>query len=801
MGRGSLSVRLSAVLVAVLVAAALGVGYVFERGRTEAIQSHAFAHLRLHGVRAADEVERFINQVRRDALVLADTPPIQGVRRALEGGGVDAVGGSTLAQWEDRLGLIFAAFSETRPEYFELRLTLVADGGRDLVRFERGEGGPRIVAGDAMGPGSDAESCQEMDGQFLQPGEVWLSRIHLHRRRGEVRVPHRPVLHAAAAVRGAAGESFAQVVVSLDMARVFERAASFRDASESLYIANERGDFLLHPEPGRALAFEVGAPLRIADAFPQHAELISGMPPDGGAFFELNSSEGETLAYVTARTLDPDDPSRRFILVITEPTASLLHAAGVAQQRQSLLAMGVLLSLAALLVVLTVQRLTRSLRALASASALIAEGRYAAALPAAEGEEVGSLVRAFRHMVREIERREDALGELNRDLEQRVAERSEELARQHELQDLILDSIADGVVVADGEGRFLLWNRKAQQITGCAPEAIAPESWSERFGVFRDEGGEAVPVAELPLVRAMRGEAADNVELYLRHPAAAQGRWVQITARPFPGRDGRPAGGVAVLVDVTEQRALRRRLEAHRRELAEVGRLALGAGIASSAAHQLSQPLGAISSYAGALVRLHQQGRLTTEQLGDLLTRIEGLASQAGEVLDRLRGLIRRRTRAEAEVDINQVTESCLDFFRDRIEQRGVRVERRYGSELPRPIGDPIELGQMLIQLIENALEAMSETAPGERCLIVATRYDAGADTLVIEVADSGPGVSPERAAHLFEPWQTSKADALGIGLYIAKTIIETHNGRISMGVAETGGALFRIELPAEANA
>jgi C4-dicarboxylate-specific signal transduction histidine kinase len=258
---------------------------------------------------------------------------------------------------------------------------------------------------------------------------------------------------------------------------------------------------------------------------------------------------------------------------------------------------------------------------------------------------------------------------------------------------------------------------------------------------------------------------------------------------------------VAVLVDVTEQRALRRRLEAHRRELAEVGRLALGAGIASSAAHQLSQPIGALSSYAGAAVRLHQQGRLTAEQLGDLLARIEALASQAGEILDRLRSLIRRRTRPEAEVDINQVTETCLDFFKDRIEQQGVRVERRYGGELPRPIGDPIELAQMLIQLIANALEAMSETAPAERCLIVATSYDAGSQGLVIEVADSGPGVSPEHAAHLFEPWHSSKADGLGIGLYIAKTIIETYEGRISMGVAETGGALFRVELPAGAKA
>jgi two-component system sensor kinase FixL len=271
---------------------------------------------------------------------------------------------------------------------------------------------------------------------------------------------------------------------------------------------------------------------------------------------------------------------------------------------------------------------------------------------------------------------------------------------------------------------------------------------------------------------------------------------VQITARPLLDEDGAVAGGVAVLLDVTETRRLRQREASHRAELAKVGRLAIRTEIASSAAHEMSQPIAAMSNYAGAALRLHRQGRLGDGELVDLMTRIEGLAKQAGEILNRLRMLIRRQSRPLAPVDINQVAESCLDFLDERIRQQGIRVERRYGRDLPKPFGDPIELEHVLIQLVSNALEAMEGIAVAERRLSIATEHDPAAALVGIEVADTGRGVSPALADRLFEPWQTDKPDALGIGLSVAQSIIETRKGRIRMTNADTGGARFRIELP-----
>lgn len=792
----SLSLRLSAVFIAGLLASAFGVGYLFDRGRSEALAERERDHLRLHTERAADEVVQLIGQLRSDALFLAGTPPIQGIGRALAAGGYDTAGASSLDQWRKRLEQIFLSFADARPRYFQLRLIGVADHGRELVRVERSERGMRATPRDALQQKGGRYYVQEA--LALPSGAVYLSRIDLNREHGRISVPHLPTLRAVTPLHDPEGALFGVLVVNMDMGWVFARATRSLDPTESLYIADEQGEFLLHPQAGRAFAQDLGGHSRITDTFPRWSQAIAAARGGPGTFIEAPGTGLDQAAFFTERTWDPSRPERRMSFLLTEPMVLALQGMGL-MRRESLLWMGALLLLAAALVVLAVRRLTRSLTGLANASAAIAEGDYAVDLPADQGGEVGTLVRAFRHMAARVADREEALERLNRELEHRVAERTTQLERQHALQGLILEHIADGVVVADPDGRFLLWNAKAAQIVGSGPKAVPPEAWPGHFGIFRDEGGEPVPPAELPLVRAMRGETIDNVELFLRNPEGGEGRWVQVTARPLRGGNGEIAGGVAVLVDVTEQKNLRRRVDADRAELARVGRLALGAGIASSAAHELSQPIAALSNYAAAAVRLDQQGRLGMDQCRDMLTRIELLAREAGEVLNRLRALIRRRRQTPGPVDVNAVAEACLDLMGERIRRQGVRITRGYGRDLPMPICDAVELTHVMIQLVSNALEAMTEPARGEPSLSIETGYDPHMGLIHIEVGDSGPGIDPGQAEGLFEPWQTEKPDALGIGLYVARSILEQRRGAIRIGTSTAGGALFRIELPAGA--
>jgi C4-dicarboxylate-specific signal transduction histidine kinase len=295
----------------------------------------------------------------------------------------------------------------------------------------------------------------------------------------------------------------------------------------------------------------------------------------------------------------------------------------------------------------------------------------------------------------------------------------------------------------------------------------------------------------------MRGEATEPTELYLRRPGTERGRWVTATGRPLLGPDNTVEGGVITLIDITAQKQLQRRLVQNRDELARVGRLALTAEIAAAASHQLSQPIAAMATYAGAAARLHRSGRLNDERLAEILGDMTRVAARAADTLDSLRTLIRRRNVAPVRVEVNELVASALLFLDERLVEDDVAVIRELGSNLPSVCGDPVELEQMLIQLLVNAIDALEGTPRDQRRLLVSTGQDPGSNLIIIWVVDSGEGIAPPLADRLFEPWVTSRTDALGIGLSIARTVVENHGGKIGVEVKDSPGAVFKIELPA----
>jgi PAS domain S-box-containing protein len=797
----SLPLQLGVFFVALLVTAALAVGYLFDRGRSEALEQRSLATLRLHGERAADDLQRRLERLQRDTLFLARAPAALGLLAALHGGAADPDARAALTRWRERLQQLFLAFVESRPEYFQLRLVETANGGRELVRVERVNGEPKIIPEADLPTKDDSHSVRKA--ASLAPGEVYLSRLDLSMEHGRVRVPHLPTVRAATPVGSAGGAPSAVVVVNMDVQETLARLRVFIQGSENAYLVDDRGNFLLHPDAARAFGTQLGRAYRLQDAFP--AEVVSAVAsaPAGGGFFSWGKGDGRTVGYVTSRAFPTGDPGFKLSLVLTEPEAALAIEVGPAR-RESLLWMGALLLTAILLVAFMVRGLTHSLRSLVRASEAIAAGDYGVRLPEVVGGEVAALTAGFRRMVSEIRSRERALEEVNKDLERRVEERtralsdsSQALKRQHELQRLILENIGDGVVVSDRDGRFLLWNRGAERIVGGRPPDVAPHQWPEHFGVFRNESGTLVPAEELPLVRAMRGEATEPVQLYLQGPRGEHGRWVTATGRPLLGPDNAVEGGVITLIDITEQKRLQRRLEQNRSELASAGKHALMAEIAAAAAHQLSQPIAAMAGYIGALEQLQEMGQLSGERLAEILGDMTRVAGRAGDTLNSLRTLIRRRQVVPARIDVNELVTSALSFLGERLLEDNVAVVRELGSNLPKLCGDPVELEQMLTQLVANAVDALQGTPCNQRRLLISTAHDSDANRIVIRVADSGEGISPGVADRLFEPWVTSKADALGIGLSIARTIVENHGGKIGVQLEEPPGAVFRIELPA----
>jgi signal transduction histidine kinase len=256
----------------------------------------------------------------------------------------------------------------------------------------------------------------------------------------------------------------------------------------------------------------------------------------------------------------------------------------------------------------------------------------------------------------------------------------------------------------------------------------------------------------------------------------------------------------ALILALVLQRRGRRRAEddaRHRRaELAQASRLALAGELAASIAHEINQPLGAILANAGAAEALLRRGGASSDELRAVIDDIKKSDLRASEIIRRVRALVSVREGEYKLDDLNAIVGDVVDFLAGDARRRGVALSSRLPAGLPRLAIDRIQLQQAIVNLCVNAMDAMADVAPDRRQLVVSTRAraDGGAEVIV---ADTGPGIAPERMPRLFDSFFTTKPDGTGLGLSISRSIVQAHGGSVSAENRLDGGALFRIVLPA----
>jgi signal transduction histidine kinase len=247
-------------------------------------------------------------------------------------------------------------------------------------------------------------------------------------------------------------------------------------------------------------------------------------------------------------------------------------------------------------------------------------------------------------------------------------------------------------------------------------------------------------------------------------------------------------------------KAAQAEVEQKRAELAHVARVAVFGELTASLAHELNQPLAAVLCNSGAARKLLEAPRPDLQEVGEALADIEEDTTRAGEVVRRLRDMLKRDTapRDFVDVDLNKVIRSVDRIVHSDAMLHGVTVQLELsGGALPRIKGDVVQLQQVLLNLMINAFSAMnSPEFTGSRRLILRTSVVDGSNAL-IEVQDNGVGIPPEKLESIFEPFVTSKPDGLGMGLAICRSIIERHGGKICVENNPVGrGATFSITLP-----
>lgn len=251
--------------------------------------------------------------------------------------------------------------------------------------------------------------------------------------------------------------------------------------------------------------------------------------------------------------------------------------------------------------------------------------------------------------------------------------------------------------------------------------------------------------------------------------------------------------------DITAERAAERQAREHQQELIHVSRLSTMGEMATGLAHELNQPLSAIANYANGSVRRLQASGRDREDILYALGQISAQADRAGEIIKRLRALVGKQASVRRVADINEVVREVCGFVEFEASKAGIEIEQKLALDLLPVKIDVVQIEQVLLNLIKNALDALQEIPEDERSLVVRTACRDGA-WAVVEVLDSGVGIQDADMVRLFQPFFTTKEGGMGMGLVISRTIIEDHNGTISAERRVSGGTCFRVVLPSNRN-
>src|ERR1700730_9830305 len=376
--------------------------------------------------------------------------------------------------------------------------------------------------------------------------------------------------------------------------------------------------------------------------------------------------------------------------------------------------------------------------------------------------------------------------------EKKLAE--EETRRQKELLQLILGSIGDGVVVADENGKFLLFNDSAEQMLGLGATDTTPDQWTDRYGLFQPGTVTPFVPTELPLTRAIRGESVDSAEVFVRHPNNADGVLLSITGRPLKDENGTLRGGVVVFHDITLQK---RSAEALVRAKDEAERATkFKDQFLSTMSHELRTPLNAVLGLSDLLAD-ERYGTLNDRQrryVDHIHTGGTHLLKLITDILDLSKIEAGRMEIAPEDVNVASAFAEVLSTLQPLADKKSQCLTKEVVPHLY-VRADMTRFKQILMNLIGNAIKFTPDLGKIE----LVARQEGWEVTL--EVRDDGPGIAPQEQQRIFEAFYRLTetgivTEGTGLGLAITARLVELHGSKLEIESEPGDGTCFHFFLP-----
>jgi len=350
----------------------------------------------------------------------------------------------------------------------------------------------------------------------------------------------------------------------------------------------------------------------------------------------------------------------------------------------------------------------------------------------------------------------------------------------------LAENSSAGIALIAPDGRFIAANLALQKMLGYTEYELQGNTVAN---ISHEEDRTAT---EARIADAYEGQRrVYRVEKrYLRKDGRVM--WADVSSVFVPASGSNSAFFSVVIVDITERKRAEEKLREAQTELAHVSRLTTMGEMAASIAHEVNQPLAGMITNANASLRWLAGDAPNLAEAGEAIRRIIRDGNRAGDVISRMRALFKKARTAKERFDINEAIEEVVTLTQSEVRRNKVGLRMQLAADLPSVMGDRVQLQQVVVNLILNAIEAMSPVEERERELVIRTQRGEG-DEVAVAVQDSGIGVDLLSAERIFEAFHTTKPGGLGMGLSISRSIVESHGGRLWVVSNDGPGATFQF--------
>ena len=369
--------------------------------------------------------------------------------------------------------------------------------------------------------------------------------------------------------------------------------------------------------------------------------------------------------------------------------------------------------------------------------------------------------------------------------------RAEDTLRETQrLIQAIFDNSPAVIHVQDLEGHFVLVNRKFEEVAGLPSQEILGKTSFDLFPL----NAAAYDASDRQVIET--GTASETEEVF----TTDRGDRVFLTTKSLlSDESGKPYALFGISAEITERKKAEADLREMQSELAHLNRVMTVGELATSIAHEINQPLAAIVWNANAALRWLALDPPNLAKAHDSAELIVCDGDRAGQVIARIRALLKKTPPSKTLLDVNEFVNEVVALTQSEIVHHSIHLRVELANDLPQVPGDRIQLQQVMLNLIVNAVEAMLTIADRQRALLI-TSESFNDNDVRIAVTDNGPGIDPQRALHVFDAFSTSKPEGMGMGLAISRSIIDAHGGRLWTEANDQHGATFQFTLPIAAS-